>query len=448
MLIQKKIIILISLFLFLIGGFSCKPNHEKGSLASNMTEYLTKELELTKDQSKKVYIIILKGQKEAHKFDKQNNADKKPVVHRIMKFRAIGSELEKILTPEQNVKFLELQYNFEKRTISYIKSIILIVFWAILLTICILIFFNKRLKKRVKQRTSELETINFELEDKSERLQDLNRTLEERVQERTDELQQKNKILENRNDLIERELVMARNIQEQLIPSSTPTKYISALYKPMDAVGGDFYDFIEFRDSDHIGIFISDVSGHGVPAAFITSMIKSILLRSGDLRGNPAALLAQMNEVLLDNIATNFFTAFYGIYDPTHRKFYYASAGHNEPYIIHDGKVTQMKGRRSVPIGFLENDLLKEKNKYFVTEIYEVPENSKILFYTDGLVEAEPVDNKYHFYEDNGLEEVLLANCDLSSDEFLAELYTELAQFRGSEEFDDDICLICLDVKK
>jgi serine phosphatase RsbU (regulator of sigma subunit) len=448
MLTRKKILLIIFLIPLLFIGITCKHDRENGSLALSMTEYLTKELNLTKEQSKKVYIIVLKGEKETRKLVQQNSKDKDPVVHQIMKFRAIGSEVEKILTPEQNAQFLELQYNFEKRTISYVKSIIVVVFWAVLLTIIILLFFNKRLKKRVKRRTIDLETINVELQDKSERLQDLNRTLEEKVQERTEELQQKNQILEERSDIIERELVMARNIQEQLIPSGTPTEYISALYKPMDAVGGDFYDFIEFRDSDHIGIFISDVSGHGVPAALITSMIKSILLRSGDLRGNPAALLAHMNEVLLDNIAQNFFTSFYGIYDPTHKKVYYASAGHNEPYIISEGRVEQMKGRRSVPIGFLENHELEKKNKPYVTEIYDVPEDAKILFYTDGLVEAEPLDKRYHFFEDNGLEEVLLNNSHLSSDEFLAEVYTELAQFRGAEEFDDDICLICLDVNK
>ena len=76
----------------------------------------------------------------------------------------------------------------------------------------------------------------------------------------------------------------------------------------MEQVGGDFYDFYRFRDYRDLGIFLSDVSGHGVSAAFITSMVKTIILQSGYKRNNPAALLSYINKMLLGRTAGNFVT--------------------------------------------------------------------------------------------------------------------------------------------
>ena len=75
-------------------------------------------------------------------------------------------------------------------------------------------------------------------------------------------------------DVMEGEVDLARKVQENLISQRNPDRNIAAVYRPMMAVGGDFYEFLRFRDSGNIGIFVSDVSGHGVAAAFITSMIK------------------------------------------------------------------------------------------------------------------------------------------------------------------------------
>ncbi|MEI7652004.1 MAG: DUF1501 domain-containing protein, partial [Verrucomicrobiota bacterium] len=89
----------------------------------------------------------------------------------------------------------------------------------------------------------------------------------------------------------------------------------------MEEVGGDFYDFINFRDSEKIGIFISDVSGHGVPAAFITSMIKTTILQSGERKENPAELLTYINDLLHNQTGGNFITTFYGIFNSLDNSF-------------------------------------------------------------------------------------------------------------------------------
>jgi len=94
--------------------------------------------------------------------------------------------------------------------------------------------------------------------------------------------------LQERNQIIEKDLKLEQRIQKQLIPQKNLYLFIDVLYKPMEAVGGDFYDFISFRETNTVGIFISDVSGHGAHAAFITSMIKTLILQAGSARNNPA----------------------------------------------------------------------------------------------------------------------------------------------------------------
>ena len=105
------------------------------------------------------------------------------------------------------------------------------------------------------------------------RIEDLSLNLEIKVITRTIELEREKELLRSRNETIENELIIAKKIQKQIIPRTSPVDNIYAFYKPMDKVGGDFYDFIKYRESEKIGIFLSDVSGHGVPAAFITSMV-------------------------------------------------------------------------------------------------------------------------------------------------------------------------------
>ena len=77
---------------------------------------------------------------------------------------------------------------------------------------------------------------------------------------------------------------------------------IAARYRPMTAVAGDFYDFLEL-DAKRLGILIADVSGHGVPAALIASMVKVALAAQRDHADHPAAVLAGMNDVLCGQLA-------------------------------------------------------------------------------------------------------------------------------------------------
>ncbi len=275
---------------------------------------------------------------------------------------------------------------------------------------------------------------------------DHSESLERTVNERTQELQMERNKLVIRNRAMEEEISLARKIQEQLIPTSTPCPFIRSFYKPMELVGGDFYDFITFEDSNRIGIFISDVSGHGVPAAFITSMMKTIILQAGQKKEDPAELLLYVNDILFNQTGGNFITAFYCIYEPVHRNIIYSNAAHNPPYVIADGPISQLTGNRSVPLGIYKNLALDSHNKLYSNSRASLHPRSKLLLYTDGLTEAQPHDRDDTFFEYAHLFEVMDKNRNVSCGQFIENLYKKLVDYRGSDNFDDDVCLICLDV--
>ncbi len=250
-----------------------------------------------------------------------------------------------------------------------------------------------------------------------------------------------------RNQMIEKELSMARTIQQKMIPSDNPVKWIASIYKPMDQVGGDFYDFILFGNSRKVGIFLSDVSGHGVPAAFITSMLKSFILQAGDIREDPAALLTYLNFNLATQTGNNFVTAFYGIFDPDDRSFLFSNAGHHMPLIIHDSVIYQLnRAKGGAPLATLDNNELTLFNRSFKNTLVSFEPGSKVVLFTDGLVEAERMQGSDEDFENQNLMYSLIENEQYDSLEFVAKLYGDLVRFRGSDKFQDDICIICVSV--
>ena len=152
------------------------------------------------------------------------------------------------------------------------------------------------------------------------KLEDLNINLEKKVIERTDELKEK-------NDIIQKELILAGNIYKNLIPSSFPEIEdieFSSIFLPMDELGGDFYDFIKFKEQNLVGIFISDVSGHGVPAALISSMVKTLINTAHKESLSPSKFLTYIDNKIYGQTVGNFITAFYGVYDGNKKTLRYS----------------------------------------------------------------------------------------------------------------------------
>ena len=297
-------------------------------------------------------------------------------------------------------------------------------------------------------------------------VEDLSRNLDLKVQERTSELKatmsrqaelnnqllnsavmlEKEKTeLKQKTAIMEAELELARNIQMRMFPGSSLDPRIAFLYRAMEQVGGDFLDF-NLYPQDKIGIFISDVSGHGVPAAFITTMIKTTFSQIAPAINNPAYLLKHLNRVLFNQTTGNFITAFYGIIDFRNREFVYANAGHPVPLIHADGRTGAIASdEKNFPLCTMSNEEMQAEGREYRNNRVILPSGGRLLLFTDGLTETvRENDNreKKADFESDGLYDSISEAGGKSAAEFVEIIFARLKAFHGSESFDDDVCII------
>ncbi len=190
-------------------------------------------------------------------------------------------------------------------------------------------------------------------------------------------------------EAFKKEMELASKIQSLLIPnqSSLPqNQYISTCgyYQPHFEIGGDYYDFINFNDQE-LGFCIGDVSGKGIPAALIMSNFQATLRALFRPETPLDELMIQLNQKVCDNSSSEkFLTFFVGIYNYTTRKLKYVNASHHPPllYNFENGETTSLKK------GCIGLGMLNEIPAISIGEI-TINEHSKLLCYTDGLIELE-----------------------------------------------------------
>ncbi len=246
-------------------------------------------------------------------------------------------------------------------------------------------------------------------------------------------------IISRRNADIESELEVARLLQERLLPSSMPE--ISGfrehvVYIPMDKVGGDFYD-IERRE-DFIDIFIADVSGHGLPGAFLATVTK-IALENITVRTSTDNVLSLLNDVIHQHtVRSNFVTAFFAMIDINTRNMRYSCAGHAAPLLYRKktDEFIELK-TKGKPLGWFRENKIEEKN-------IQLESCDRIVFYTDGITECSNPEKEY--FEELRLQKTIRDHAGKTAEEFSIELMKRLEDFKCGNSFDDDITLVVLDV--
>jgi two-component system, sensor histidine kinase ChiS len=190
-------------------------------------------------------------------------------------------------------------------------------------------------------------------------------------------------IIENqKHKLLEHELSIARKFQMKLLPNkklNNRNVNIETMYLPMTYLAGDFYDF--FEDSNGIGILMADVTGHGIPAAMVTSMLKAVFHTLRKELANPSRMMKGINEILIGN-DNQLLTSVYLYIDIKNKKLFSANAGH-PPLLLQrkDSSIQEIKSKGKL-IGFS----LKE-----VWETVEIPLDAgdRIILYTDGVTEVK-----------------------------------------------------------
>lgn len=244
---------------------------------------------------------------------------------------------------------------------------------------------------------------------------------------------------ERRLQSIENELAIAREIQSSIIPSDSPElrrTRIAAAYRPMTYVAGDFYDFIPV-DADRAGFLVADVSGHGVPAALIATMIKVAIRSIVPCAHDPRAVLQGLNRVLYGQLRNQFITASYLWMDMESRKALYSAAGHPPLVRWREGKLERIESN-----GLLFG--VRPEPDYPVCEM-QISAGDRLLLYTDGLIEPENL--KGDSFGDGRLEGVMRENQSRSPSDLADQLLSELRLWQpASLEQQDDITLLVIDV--
>jgi len=189
---------------------------------------------------------------------------------------------------------------------------------------------------------------------------------------------------------VEQELAMARRIQGSILPHSAPRLpllRLAARYEPMTSVAGDFYDFLQI--SDHrLTILVADVSGHGIPAALVSSMLKVCFAAQRERADNPAGVLTGLNLMLRGSLGGQYVTAACAAIDLNTRVIAYAGAGHPPSLLLRKdvGDVVQLS----------ENGLFigPFPNASYSNIVVPFQIGDKLLIYTDGVVEANGPDGQ------------------------------------------------------
>ena len=261
-----------------------------------------------------------------------------------------------------------------------------------------------------------------------------------RLYQSTQELQQLAQDLHSQKQRLENELAEAADYVKSLLPEpiSGPVT-IHTCFLPSQQLGGDCFDFY-WLDSDHLVIYLLDVSGHGVGAALPSISVHN-LLRSRSL---PNASLYQPHEVLkglntlfqMGKHNERYFTIWYGVYNLKNRQLTYASAGHPPAVLLdvatHDPTQIQRLKTIGLPIGMFPD------TKYS-SQVCDISSGSTLYVFSDGIYEVKQLDG--HDWNLNGFIQ-LLTHCNSPCVSDLEQVVQKIKAMSGNQPFEDDCSIL------
>jgi sigma-B regulation protein RsbU (phosphoserine phosphatase) len=249
---------------------------------------------------------------------------------------------------------------------------------------------------------------------------------------------------ERERAVVEHEMDTARGIQASILPArgvSLAALQIAACYVPMRGIAGDLYDF-HVLDEHRVGVLVADVTGHGVPAALIASMVKVAFTAQRALAAEPGKLLAGMNQALCGNLTGQFVTAAYVFIDTERRELRYSLAGHPPPIVWRSATRTQaeLAERAGLLMGF-------DTNASYSTCAFPLERRDRVLLFTDGLTEAQNAAGVH--FGDAQLEGIFARGHGVPTDAFAGSFVDGARAWAGradSQPFTDDLTVVVIDV--
>ncbi len=267
-------------------------------------------------------------------------------------------------------------------------------------------------------------------------------------------LEENEKELRKRNAQLEEDMRMARETHMALMPRCCPSfprgapLADSALrfhrrFTPKGVVSGDFYDFTALSETN-AGVFICDVMGHGVGAALVTAVIRGMLVEMARANSDPSDVLAEMNRALVPITrhagAPMFASAFYMTADAASGEIQFANAGHPNPFVVRRDldRIERIGAVAHGPaLGLMEE-------ARYQTGRSTLARRDLVMMFTDGIFEVDGADET--LFGEERLLGAVRRRIHLPSEQLFEELLEEVREYSLTSQFEDDICLLGMEV--
>ncbi|MEJ2109608.1 MAG: PP2C family protein-serine/threonine phosphatase [Acidobacteriota bacterium] len=248
---------------------------------------------------------------------------------------------------------------------------------------------------------------------------------------------------------MDRELEIAREVQQQLFPNRAPLLNhldVSGACLPARVVSGDYFDYMPL-DEYGLGIAVADICGKGISAALLMANLQAALrsnvisLRQngkGSYETTVAEIVHRLNSQMYGYTADNkFATLFYGVYSDLDRTLTYCNAGHNPPIYVEGNSIRRLKVGGTVVGIFPHPEYEQEK--------IQLNDNGILVAFTDGIVES--VNKSGEEFGDDRIIEIVQRNKDLDAEHIKERIVDSVLEWSSTEERGDDMTLIVAKVR-
>ncbi|MCV6594410.1 MAG: fused response regulator/phosphatase [Silicimonas sp.] len=251
---------------------------------------------------------------------------------------------------------------------------------------------------------------------------------------------------------IERDLAGARKFQEGLVPDrylKADTVEVSMLFQPSGHVGGDLVGYFH-ASPDILGVYSVDVSGHGVASALMTARVASYLSDAAPDRNialtqdgdgyrmiDLSEVCGRLNAILMADVDSDqYLTMSIAKVDKTSGAVELCQAGHPSPLVQRADGTVEMIEMFSTPIGLIDDG-------DYASHHIQLDFGDRLMLYSDGLTECPDPEDR--LLDDEGLEEIMGERADLAGPDLVQSLQKALVDFRGSEDFPDDLSAVLIE---
>lgn len=242
---------------------------------------------------------------------------------------------------------------------------------------------------------------------------------------------------------LERDLELARQIQQSLLPRCIPDMHgldICGEMIPAMQVGGDYFDLIQISGTK-LFVAVGDVSGKGLPASFYMTKVQTMIQLACNNSSSPKDILVEVNKKMYESMERNWFvTLTLALFDTENRTIKFCRAGHLPLFKANNGTVQSLKSR-GIGLGLekgiiFEQTLVEEEMKLQPGEIY--------AFFSDGITEA--MNERDELFGEDKLKELLIKKSGYRSSQIMNEVWQSVKAFRGTTEVNDDMTMVIVKV--